>query len=126
MNRKSKIEIARTLRKQQTQAESILWDRLKNRKFLNLKFRRQHVIQGFIADFYCHELKLIIEADGKIHDTQKEYDMNRDFIINKSGTTILRFNNNEIINNIQNVINAIKMIIPLLPVGEGSGMREEK
>ena len=57
---------ARELRKRQTKAEKVLWDFLTNHK-LQVKFRRQHPIGKFIADFYCHNLKLVIEADGEIH-----------------------------------------------------------
>ena len=58
---------ARELRKNFTPEEKKVWEVLKNRNFNNLKFRRQHVLQGFVVDFYCHELKLAIEIDGKIH-----------------------------------------------------------
>ncbi len=67
---------ARELRKNQTKAVRIVWEYVRNRKLNNLKFRRQHVhvIEGFFVDFYCHQLKLVIEIDGKIHDKQEEYD----------------------------------------------------
>ena len=63
-------QFRRHLRKESTGAEKILWFNFRNRKFLNLKIRRQHPIENFIADFYCDELKLIIEVDGSIHDNQ--------------------------------------------------------
>lgn len=71
-------ELAKNLRRFSTEAESILWEILQNRKFRDLKFRRQHPIGRYIADFYCHEIKLVIELDGKIHENQKEYDEIRD------------------------------------------------
>ncbi len=74
-------EISRELRGKQTQTEEILWQLLRNRKFHNLKFRRQHAIGRYIADFYCDEKKIVIELDGKIHENQKEYDAIRDEII---------------------------------------------
>lgn len=60
-------EIIRKLKINQTKSEEILWNVLRNRKFFNLKFRRQHLTCGKVLDFYCHELKLAIEVDGSIH-----------------------------------------------------------
>lgn len=66
-----------------TQAEEILWKHLRNKKLNGMKFRRQHPLDMFIADFYCHEKKLIIELDGGIHETpeQQEYDEGRTFLL---------------------------------------------
>ncbi|KAF0135324.1 MAG: DNA methylase [Candidatus Saganbacteria bacterium] len=114
---------ARTLRKEQTKAEKIVWELLRKRKFMDLKFRRQHVIEGFILDFYCHELKLAVEIDGGIHERRKDYDEVRQEIIESEGIQIIRFTNNEIINNKRDVLNKIEKSInyrPLpLPLGEG-------
>ncbi|MDM9586019.1 DUF559 domain-containing protein [Nostoc sp. GT001] len=66
------LERARKLRKQQTPAEEILWKCLRNRRLLNIKFRRQHNIGRYITDFYCHEKLLIIELDGSIHANQQD------------------------------------------------------
>ena len=60
----STYEIARHLRKVQTKAEEILWQQLRDRKICNLKFRRQHAFENYVLDFYCHEMKLVIEADA--------------------------------------------------------------
>ncbi|RPI18417.1 MAG: DUF559 domain-containing protein [Ignavibacteriae bacterium] len=60
--------MARKLRKEQTAAEKILWERLRNRKFMNEKFKRQHSINSYITDFYCYAHRLIVEVDGSIHD----------------------------------------------------------
>ncbi|WOK05895.1 endonuclease domain-containing protein [Imperialibacter roseus] len=67
------------MRKNHTAAENLLWQNLRGRKLGGHKFRRQHPVAGFIADFYCHEAKLVIELDGKIHNLseQKEYDGGR-------------------------------------------------
>ena len=99
------IEKAKELRKRETEAEKVLWEELRNRKLQELKFRRQHPIDCFIADFYCHELKLVIEVDGGIHDLpeNKEYDIGRTHELEKFGITIIRFNNEEIMYNIQKV-----------------------
>ena len=68
------LEKAKVLRKNMTNAEKILWDRLKDNQVLNIRFRRQHPIDLFIADFYCHSARLAIELDGEIHKSQAEYD----------------------------------------------------
>ena len=78
-----KRNFARILRKDQTKAEKIIWELLHNRKFMDLKFRRQHVIEGFVLDFYCHELRLGLEIDGSVHLKKKEYDALRQNIIEK-------------------------------------------
>ena len=71
--------LAKDLRKKQTEAEVLLWSKLKSRKCGGYKFRRQHPIRQYIADFYCHEQRLVIEVDGKIHlsKDQREKDLNR-------------------------------------------------
>ena len=72
-----KKEFARNLRKESTPEEKIVWEALRNKKFLGLKFRRQHVLKGFVVDFYCHSLNLAIEIDGGIHQKQVDYDLLR-------------------------------------------------
>lgn len=94
--------LARELRKRSTPAESLIWDELRNRRFHGIKFLRQNPIvyevdrglfRFFIPDFYSHELNLAIELDGKIHQLRKEYDMERDFILNQLGITVIRYEN---------------------------------
>jgi very-short-patch-repair endonuclease len=106
----STYEIARVLRKQQTEAEELLWQLLRNRKVCNLKFRRQHPFENFVLDFYCHEVKLVIEADGNIHNEKDviEYDNARTARLNEEGITVLRFTNDEIKMNADFAINKIK------------------
>ncbi|MCX6333634.1 MAG: endonuclease domain-containing protein [Bacteroidia bacterium] len=86
------------LRKKMTLTEKIMWEELKNTKLFKVKFRRQHPIDIFIVDFYCHELKLAIEIDGEIHlkEEIKEYDNGRIHDIEKLGIKILRFTNDEV------------------------------
>ena len=100
---------AEELRKHMTKAELILWKELRNKKLLGLKFRRQHPISRFIADFYCHKHKLVIELDGEIH--LKNYvainDKKREDEIKSLGITVLRFKNNEIINHLESVLQQI-------------------
>ena len=104
---KSIKTLCRELRQKQTIEEDILWQNLRNRKLEGLKFLRQHPlvydrvtknIKFFIADFYCAEKRIIVELDGKIHDFQKEYDENRDLIIQSKGIRVIRFKNEEVKN----------------------------
>jgi very-short-patch-repair endonuclease len=111
------IELCRELRQRETPAERLLWQRLRNRKFYGRKFLRQHPIWVentfgrylyYIPDFYCHEAKLVIEADGPVHLLKQDYDKNRDAVLSTLGLTIIRFDNDEILNDLQMVLNKIK------------------
>ena len=115
-NNHSITEIARSLRKNLTEPEKILWKELRNRKLNGAKFLRQHPLfyfslrkrtYLFIADFYCAEKKLVIELDGKIHDYTKEYDKNRDYVMFERGLNVLRIKNEEL-ENINEVLLKIK------------------
>ncbi len=103
---------AKELRKRMTHAEVLLWERIRNNK-TGYKFRRQHPISIFIADFYCHEKKLVIEVDGMIHEhpDQKEYDIGREIELENLGIKVVRFTNYEVENNIEGVIEDILNII---------------
>jgi len=108
---------ALSLRKKMTVSERLLWDKIRNRRINGLKFRRQHPIHLYIADFYCHEKKLIIEIDGGIHksDDIKENDQNRSAELDRLGISVIRFTNEEILGNIDQVINNLKIFISQLP-----------
>ncbi len=97
------------LRKNQTKAEEILWFELRDNK-LGAKFKRQHSIGGYIADFYCQKYKLIIELDGEVHSTKeaKEYDAVRDKYFKELGYKVLRFLNREVEENTEKVLEEIK------------------
>jgi len=90
-----------------TEAESTLWGYLKSNQ-LGVKFRRQHIIEYFIPDFVALSCKLIIEIDGEIHNFQKKYDSEREHFLNEKGYRIIRFQNNEVLNDIEFVIKKIK------------------
>ena len=102
--------LAKQLRERMTPAEILMWDQLKNKQFKGYKFRRQHPIHHFIVDFYCHELKLIIEIDGKYHDSeeQKNKDLNRTELLAFQGLREIRFTNEEIITNIISVLKKLE------------------
>jgi len=101
---------AAILRRNLTLAELLLWKNLKDRKLFNTKFRKQHPINIFIDDFYCHEHKLVIEIDGDIHNNENsnEYDLNRTEELKKYGIRVIRFPNELIIYNIDFVIERIQ------------------
>lgn len=111
--------LARDLRKNQTNAERLLWEKLRNRQFIGLKFTRQHPIfynkkglkKFIIADFFCNELKLILELDGKIHKKRKDYDTRREELLDAKNVRILRFKNDEIENNIKKSLTKLKRYI---------------
>jgi len=111
-----KKKFARILRKDETRSENILWEFLRNRKFMDLKFRRQHVIEGFVVDFYCHELRIGIEVDGSIHAKRKEYDKIRQEIIESKGIRIIRIANKEVTKNKTATLLNLKKIIESLPI----------
>jgi very-short-patch-repair endonuclease len=101
---------ARSLRKSSTRAEQLLWKEVRNKSLSGFKFRRQHPINGFIADFYCHECRLIIEIDGDIHNDPAilERDHERTNQLNALGIQILRFTNQQIFNEIAQVLSMIQ------------------
>ncbi|AIE73605.1 MULTISPECIES: endonuclease domain-containing protein [unclassified Synechocystis] len=100
-------QAARTLRKGATQAEKILWHSLRNRQILGFKFRRQHPIGNFIVDFYCPQLKLVIEVDGSIHHSRQEYDQYRSGKLKEFGHYVLRFTNDQVIDDLPKVLEKI-------------------
>ena len=105
-------EYARDLRKNETSAEELLWRNLRNRKLDGLKFRRQHPLDKFIPDFYCHEKKLAIEVDGSVHDSRdaKESDEGRTYELKELGITVLRFRNEEVLKDMSLVLKKIREI----------------
>jgi very-short-patch-repair endonuclease len=129
----SKItEIVRELRKYSTPAEKELWQKLRAHRFMGLKFKRQEPIifeydnkkHFFVADFLCLNNKMIIEVDGKIHDYQKEHDIIREDILVTLGYRVVRYKNEEILNNLNKVLIKLKKEIDdtppkTLPKGKG-------
>lgn len=103
------FKFARILRRNMTKSEQILWNRLKANNLNGLKFRRQHPIYCYIVDFYCHQHKLVIELDGEYHSksNQKLIDGFRDEELKKLGLTVLRFTDQQVISETENVISSI-------------------
>ncbi|MBR6196594.1 MAG: endonuclease domain-containing protein [Bacteroidaceae bacterium] len=105
-------DFARENRKNMTEAESVLWNSLRN-KNLGVKFLRQHIIGDYIVDFVCQETGLIIEVDGGYHSEpcQKEDDDTRTRYLESKGFKVIRFTNEEILFNIESVINKVYNLI---------------
>ncbi len=116
MNREGIKMTVRALRRNQTQAEKKLWELLRRKQLLGKKFYRQYpvifkqekIVRFFVADFYCREIKLVVEIDGKIHEDQKEYDEIRTYIMNVLGITVIRFSNKEVLEQSDKVLEKIK------------------
>src|SRR5260370_11960200 len=108
------VDLARDLRAKQTPAESLLWQLLRNRQLFGFKFRRQHQFADYIADFYCHEARLVIECDGSVHDRNEawHHDKGRDAYMISQGLRVLRFSNKQIVTNIQRVLEEISSFLP--------------
>ncbi len=106
------FERAKQLRKQMTLSELKIWELLKGSKMLGLRFRAQHPIDIFIADFYCHSLKLVFEIDGGIHKSKDraEYDIGRTGELNYLGIQVARFTNEEIEKDIEQVRKRIEIV----------------
>ena len=98
---------ARELRQRMTPAEKALWQHLRNRQLHGLKFRRQHPVDRFIVDFYCAAKHLVVEVDGDIHEEQSEQDAARDAFLQERGYRVLRFRNEEVLNDIKAVLERI-------------------
>ena len=109
MNKKLDSQLlifAKSLRHTATDAENLMWQLLRTKRFMNLKFRRQHVIQPYIVDFYCHELGLVIELDGGQHGTDDaiEYDAERTKFLEALGLTVVRYWNHDVLGNTEAVL----------------------
>jgi adenine-specific DNA-methyltransferase len=120
---------ARSLRRNQTDAESVLWYNLRSRRFKGYKFRRQHPLAGYVVDFVCIDRRFIIEIDGGQHAAQEPYDRTRTGKLQSAGLRVLRFWNNEVLGQTQAVLEAILRELeapspcPLPPEG-GEGKRK--
>ncbi len=122
------FQIAEELRNRMTPAEEKLWKHIHINEW-KLKFRRQHPISNYVADFYCHKLKLVIELDGGIHDAEdvKKNDEEREKRMTGFGITVLRFKNEEVLGNINSVLNKISDLIknhPLSPLSNEGNIGE--
>jgi very-short-patch-repair endonuclease len=102
------VPSARSLRTRPTRVEAMLWEVIRDRRLDGLKFRRQHPIGPFVVDFCCPELRLIVELDGAVHDTQREDDAEREALLIAAGYDVVRFRNDEVRKDLPSVLAAIR------------------
>ena len=121
------INRAKELRHEATDVERRLWNHLRSRQFEGFKFRRQRPIGPYIVDFVCLESELVIELDGGQHADQADYDARRDAYLRQKGYRVIRFWNNDVIENIEGVAHVIETALregphpnPLPQAGEGA------
>ena len=116
---KELLEFARRLRREQTDAETKLWQLLRDRQVEGAKFRRQHPIPPYVVDFYCHQAGLVVEVDGGQHSDQRRYDEERSRFLEERGLRVLRFWNHEVLNETEAVLEKIwSALTPALSQGE--------
>lgn len=101
---------ARKLRKNQTVCERIVWEKIKGKR-TGYKFRRQAIILGYIADFYCPSKRLVIEIDGSSHDEKQEYDAHRDKVMGEVGIKVLRFKNEDVLYRLVNIMDILYLAL---------------
>ncbi len=124
---REKLELARDLRRRMTPQEKILWDALRKDALGALHFRRQQVIAGYVADFYCASAKLAIEIDGASHLNRIEHDAQRDRALLEMGITTLRMSNSEVDRDLDGVLRRIAKHTPrLTPLPSGEGNKKGK
>ena len=104
-----KLARAKELRHAMTPEEASLWEELRGNKLLGVHFRRQQVIDGLIADFYCNDAGLVIEVDGPIHEASRDYDRERDLVFEGRGLTVLHFTNEDLRLRLQEVLRDIRL-----------------
>jgi very-short-patch-repair endonuclease len=102
------ITLGKALRKRPTDAEHLLWRHLRMKQMEGLKFRRQQPIDNYIVDFVCFENRIIIEADGGQHAAENNRDRERDSYLQQYGFKLLRFWNNEVLQNTNGVLETIR------------------
>ena len=112
-------EVCRQLRRNSTKAEDIFWGQVRDRRFLGLKFYRQHPLfvdadgrdTFFVADFYCHEKLLVVELDGRVHENEKDRDRVRQRLIEAKNMRVKRFRNEQVEGNIKRVMKELEGFI---------------
>jgi very-short-patch-repair endonuclease len=107
----ARVERSRELRREMTPAETALWHALRGDKQDSRHFRRQQIIGDYIVDFYCHQAGLVVEVDGPIHLQQKEYDADRDRILETMGLRIIHVTNDQVLEDLPSVLQKIHSAI---------------
>ena len=106
-----KVKFSKQLRAKMTKAEALLWEKLRKSQLEGIHFRRQQILFGFIADFYSHSKRLVVEVDGEIHKTQIQKDKERQLVFEQNGLTVIRFTNQEVEFETERVLQVIKNMI---------------
>jgi len=106
-----KIALARRLRRKMTPTEALLWSSLRANKLGGFHFRRQVVIEGYVADFYCHAGRLLIEVDGGVHEQQHGYDDLRDQVVRANGYRVLRIPAEDVLKHLDRVLERILEVL---------------
>jgi len=121
-NKSQLLPRRRELRRNRTKQEEVLWKHIRNRK-LGLKFKRQYSMGGYVLDFFCSEIKLVIELDGNQHLIKENfiYDEDRTDFLKILGCRVLRIKNSDLENNLAKVLLEIKEFTPLLYKERGRG-----
>lgn len=120
-NNQNQKQRRQELRKNQTEAEKILWGRIRNRQINSLKFYRQYGIGPYILDFFCPQIRLNVELDGGQHRDRREYDKEREDFLKDKDIATIRFWNSEVLENVEKVLKKIYSFTPSLVVREGAG-----
>jgi len=107
------VDFARRLRKKMTPSEKLQWERVRMKNIRGVKFRRQHPMEFYVADFYCHEARLVIEVDGPYHEKkdQQQHDENRTAELDRFDIRVIRFTNDEIRHHLGSVLQKIRQEI---------------
>lgn len=117
---------ARAMRRRPTESENALWQHLRGRKLGGYKFRRQHPIGPYIADFFCHQARLVVEVDGESHVHDGEYDAERTAWLEAEGNRVLRFWNSAVSNSLEDVLGEIlSACLEATSVATTSGKNED-
>ena len=115
-----KRRLAGQMRREMTPGERLLWQRLRANRLGGLHFRRQQIIDGFIADFFCHAARLVVEVDGGIHAERQEYDAERDRLFAARGLCVLRITNSDLKGDLEGALRTILRVArERLPQDEG-------
>ena len=109
------VDAARLLRRKMTQADRILWQALRRNQVAGMHFRRQQLIDGYVADFYCHRAGLVVEVDGASHQGRENYDRARDEAFQARGLRVLRFTNDRVEIDLEAVLDEIRARLATTP-----------
>jgi very-short-patch-repair endonuclease len=118
--------LVRDLRRNQTEAERVLWEHLRDRRLAGLKFRRQVPVNGFVVDFFCLSARIAIELDGSSHDNpdQADKDRQRTELLSSAGITVVRFRNVDVLTKTAQVLNDLRASLPPLLAHQERGRGE--